>query len=100
MGKPITAAAWRSLPTLRTRRARLRALNRADRYALMFMARWRGTSSSHDCPISLEFTDGGTVRHCPLPSVVSVNGAESFVAAARLGLGLIQAPRYHLESDL
>jgi DNA-binding transcriptional LysR family regulator len=32
--------------------------------------------------------------------VVSVNGADSFVAAARLGLGLIQAPRYHLESDL
>jgi DNA-binding transcriptional LysR family regulator len=40
------------------------------------------------------------VRHCSLPSVVSVNGAESFVAAARLGLGLIQVPRYHVESDL
>ncbi len=57
-------------------------------------------SSASGTTIPLEFTDGGTVRHCPLPSVVSVNGAESFVAAARLGLGLIQAPRYHLESDL
>ena len=29
-----------------------------------------------------------------------MNGAESLVAAARLGLGLIQVPRYHIESDL
>jgi DNA-binding transcriptional LysR family regulator len=57
-------------------------------------------SSVTGTTIPLEFTVGGTVRHCALPSVVSVNGADSFVAAARLGLGLIQAPRYHLESDL
>jgi DNA-binding transcriptional LysR family regulator len=57
-------------------------------------------SSATGKTIPLEFTDGGTVRHCSLPSVVSVNGAESFVAAARLGLGLIQVPRYHVESDL
>jgi DNA-binding transcriptional LysR family regulator len=57
-------------------------------------------SSTTGTTIPLEFTDGGTVRHCPLPSVVSVSAAESLVAAARLGLGLIQAPRYHLESDL
>ncbi|MGP2409431.1 LysR family transcriptional regulator [Yersinia sp. 2553 StPb PI] len=35
-----------------------------------------------------------------LPTVLSVSGAESFVAAARLGLGIIQVPRYHIESDL
>ena len=35
-----------------------------------------------------------------LPATVSVNGAESFVAAAKLGLGLIQVPRYHIEDDL
>ena len=29
-----------------------------------------------------------------------VDGAESLVAAARLALGLIQVPRYHIESDL
>jgi DNA-binding transcriptional LysR family regulator len=57
-------------------------------------------SSATGTTIPMEFTDGGTVRHCALPSAVSVSGAESFVAAARLGLGLIQAPRYHLESDL
>jgi DNA-binding transcriptional LysR family regulator len=57
-------------------------------------------SSTTGTTIPLEFTDGGTVRHCALPSVVSVSAAESFVAAARLGLGLIQAPRYDLESDL
>jgi DNA-binding transcriptional LysR family regulator len=35
-----------------------------------------------------------------LRATVSVNGAESLVAAARLGLGLIQVPRYHVEDDL
>ncbi|NNC17706.1 LysR family transcriptional regulator [Corallococcus exiguus] len=49
--------------------------------------------------IPLEFTVGGEVRHVVLPTTMSVNGAESFVAAARLGLGLIQAPRYRLEED-
>ena len=34
------------------------------------------------------------------PATVSVNGAESLVAAARLGLGLVQVPRYHVENDL
>ena len=29
-----------------------------------------------------------------------MNAAESLVAAGRLGLGLIQVPRYHVESDL
>lgn len=35
-----------------------------------------------------------------LPAVLSVTGAESFVAAARLGLGMIQVPRYHIAPDL
>src|SRR6266481_1232800 len=35
-----------------------------------------------------------------LPLEFVVNGAESLVAAARLGLGLIQVPRYHVEDDL
>ncbi len=33
-------------------------------------------------------------------NVGALDGAESLVAAARLGLGLIQVPRYHVESDL
>lgn len=49
--------------------------------------------------IPLEFTVGSEVRHVVLPTTMSVNGAETFVAAARLGLGLIQAPRYRLEED-
>jgi len=50
--------------------------------------------------LPLEFTVGGTLRTVALPSTVSMSGAESYAEAARLGLGLIQAPRYHLEDDL
>jgi DNA-binding transcriptional LysR family regulator len=49
--------------------------------------------------LPLEFTQAGVVCPIALPATVSVNGAESYVAAARMGLGLIQAPRYHLEAD-
>jgi len=42
----------------------------------------------------------GASRKVHLPATVAVNGAESFVAAGRLGPGLIQVPRYHVESDL
>ncbi|HLZ67804.1 MAG TPA: LysR family transcriptional regulator [Aliidongia sp.] len=48
----------------------------------------------------LEFTVGGILRRMTLPATVSVAGAETNVAAARLGLGLIQVPRYHVEADL
>ena len=40
------------------------------------------------------------MRNVNLPAPVAVNGAESLVTAGRLGLGLIQAPRYHIEGDL
>lgn len=50
--------------------------------------------------LPLEFTVAGKVRTVALPATVSVNAAESLVAAARQGLGLMQAPRYHLEADL
>lgn len=48
----------------------------------------------------LEFTVDGVSRAVALPATVAVNGAESYVAAARVGLGLIQVPRYHVENDL
>jgi DNA-binding transcriptional LysR family regulator len=48
----------------------------------------------------LEFVMGKETRRVTLPATVSVNGAETFVAAARLGLGIIQVPRYHIEQDL
>jgi hypothetical protein len=43
---------------------------------------------------------GGVRSEVMLPAPVSVSGAESLVAACRLGLGLIQVPRYHVEEDL
>lgn len=48
----------------------------------------------------LEFVAGKEIRRITLPATVSVNGAETFVAAARLGLGILQVPRYHIEKDL
>lgn len=50
--------------------------------------------------LPLEFTVDGIVRRVGLPATVTVNGAESLVAAAKLGLGLIQVPRYHVEDDV
>lgn len=44
--------------------------------------------------LPLEFIVDGKVRNVMLPSTVSVNGAETYHAAAKLGLGLIQIPRY------
>src|SRR4029077_15077567 len=57
-------------------------------------------SSGTGALLPLEFVVDGTVREVTLRAAVSVNGAESLVAAARLGLGLIQVPRYHIEDDL
>ena len=57
-------------------------------------------SSAAGTLLPLEFVVDGAVREVRLRATVSVNGAESLVAAARLGLGLIQVPRYHVEDDL
>jgi DNA-binding transcriptional LysR family regulator len=57
-------------------------------------------SSATGALLPLEFTVGGKVCNVTLPTIVSVNGAESYVAAAELGLGLIQIPRYHAEDAL
>src|ERR1700716_2081416 len=57
-------------------------------------------SSGAGAVLPLEFVVNGTVREVTLRAMVSVNAAESLVAAARLGLGLIQVPRYHVEDDL
>jgi DNA-binding transcriptional LysR family regulator len=50
--------------------------------------------------LPLEFTVAGKVRHLTPAVAVSVTAAETMVAAARLGLGLIQVPTYHLAADL
>jgi DNA-binding transcriptional LysR family regulator len=48
----------------------------------------------------MEFMIGGTVREVALPVIMSVTGPESYLATARLGLGLMQVPRFHAEADL
>jgi len=57
-------------------------------------------SSAAGTLLPLEFVVDGALREVRLPAMVSVNGAETLVAAARRGLGLIQVPRYHIEDDL
>ncbi|MBB5695825.1 LysR family transcriptional regulator [Muricoccus pecuniae] len=56
-------------------------------------------SSATGAVLPLEFTIAGKVRAVALPSSITVGGAETYAAAARAGLGLIQAPRYRLEED-
>ena len=48
----------------------------------------------------MEFMIDGTLREIPLPVIMSVTGPESYLATARLGLGLVQVPRFHAEADL
>jgi DNA-binding transcriptional LysR family regulator len=48
----------------------------------------------------LSFCAAGKVRQVTLPSTVTVTGAETNFASACLGLGLIQAPRYRVTSEL
>ena len=47
-----------------------------------------------------EFKFGGQVHGVALPGTVSVNNADAYHACCRAGMGLIQAPRYHLEQAL
>ncbi|CAM7623982.1 MULTISPECIES: LysR family transcriptional regulator [Klebsiella] len=48
----------------------------------------------------LEFQEGKDTRTLSLPSVLTVTGTESYLSAIRLGLGLAQVPRFHVENDL
>ena len=57
-------------------------------------------SSATGALIPLEFQVENKVLYQQLPTIVSVNAAESFIAAAKLGLGLIQIPRYHAQHEL
>lgn len=54
-------------------------------------------SSATGSLVPLEFLVDGAIRNVVLPATLSVNAAESFHSAARLGLGIIQVPRYHAE---
>lgn len=57
-------------------------------------------SSATGALLPLEFTVGGARREVTLPVTVSAAGAEIYFASGRLGLGLIQLPRYRLAEDL
>ena len=57
-------------------------------------------SSRTGQPLPLEFTRGGEVIEVVLPARVLVGGADTSAEAARLGLGLVQAPRYRFVDDL
>ncbi|NTX63700.1 LysR family transcriptional regulator [Myxococcus sp. CA051A] len=57
-------------------------------------------SSATGSMIPLEFRVDGAPRNVTLPATVTVTGAETYASAAKLGLGLIQLPRYHVESEL
>lgn len=57
-------------------------------------------SSATGGTLPMEFVVDGEVRTVPLPSVVSVTGAETNKTLARLGLGLIQVPYYNVVSDI
>ncbi|WP_284948192.1 LysR family transcriptional regulator [Acidisoma cladoniae] len=56
-------------------------------------------SSATGSVLPLEFISSGMTRTVILPTSVTVSGAETYAAAARMGLGLMQAPRYRLEKD-
>jgi DNA-binding transcriptional LysR family regulator len=57
-------------------------------------------SSSHDRTYPLELMVEGQVRQFELAHWIAVNDAESYVACALRGCGLIQLPRYHVEDEL
>lgn len=49
--------------------------------------------------LPLEFTIGGKIRYVRLPSRVTANNSDTVSDLARLGFGLVQAPRYRFEQD-
>jgi DNA-binding transcriptional LysR family regulator len=50
--------------------------------------------------LPLEFMVKGKRELVTLPSTINVTGGETSIALCRLGLGIIQTPRYHVAHDL
>ncbi len=57
-------------------------------------------SSRTRAPLPLEFSINGRLVEVTLPARMLVNTSDMSAAAALLGLGLVQAPRYRFEEDL
>lgn len=49
---------------------------------------------------SLEFTGGAKLESVSLPATFAVTSPESYIAGTRLGLGIAQMPRFHIQDDL
>jgi len=56
-------------------------------------------SSATSEVLPLEFVQDGEIRHIKLPCRMTVTGAETSVSLARLGFGLIQAPRHRFTEE-
>jgi DNA-binding transcriptional LysR family regulator len=48
----------------------------------------------------LEFTGEAKMESVSLPATLAVTSPESYIAGTRLGLGIAQMPRFHIENDL
>ncbi|MGU7771864.1 LysR family transcriptional regulator [Burkholderia sp. MR1-5-21] len=57
-------------------------------------------SASSGKRVPLEFSADGRTEARELPSAVSVNNGDAYVAACEAGLGIIQVPRYHVAAQL
>jgi DNA-binding transcriptional LysR family regulator len=57
-------------------------------------------SSGRRAVFPLEFMTDGAAREITLPMRLTVEGAETMVALARLGFGIIQVPAYHVAGDI
>jgi DNA-binding transcriptional LysR family regulator len=82
-------------PSYIARRGEPRSLEELDRHSMVGFV---SSATGHVLP--LEFAVGGKLRHLTPDVAVSVTAAETMIAAARLGLGLVQVPIYHVAGDL
>ncbi|MEP2783661.1 MAG: LysR family transcriptional regulator [Pseudoruegeria sp.] len=62
------------------------------------MVGFRSTATGSILP--LEFVQNGELRTVSLPSTVTVSGADTLAHCARLGVGIIQKPRYSASEDI
>lgn len=77
--------------------ARFGMPERCDELGGHRMVGYRSSATGNILP--LEFQVEGAVKTVMLPMSLAVDGAETYREAARLGLGLIQAPRYAWSDD-
>ncbi|MFW9265858.1 LysR family transcriptional regulator [Pseudomonas sp. NR3] len=59
-----------------------------------------GFASGNGRFFPFEFEAAGQVRELNMSSELTVNNADAYVSACEAGLGLIQAPRYHVQRQL